>query len=56
MTWKVASVMTKDVVAVTPGIAYKEIVERMRERGVNAVPVIDAERQLVGIVSEADCF
>lgn len=54
MTWEVASVMTRDVVAVTPGIAYKEIVERIRERGVSAVPVIDAERRVVGIVSEAD--
>lgn len=54
MTWKVASVMTKDVVAVTSGTGYKEIVERMRERGVSAVPVIDGERQVIGIVSEAD--
>lgn len=54
MTWKAASVMTRDVVAVTPGIAYKEIVERIRERGVSAVPVVDAERRVVGIVSEAD--
>jgi len=54
MSWKVASVMTSGVVAVTPDTAFKEIVERMRRRGVSAVPVIDAERRVIGIVSEAD--
>jgi CBS domain-containing protein len=54
MSWNVASVMTTDVVTVTPGTVYKEVVERIRERRVSAVPVIDAERRVIGIVSEAD--
>lgn len=54
MSWTVASVMTNDVVTVAPGATYKEIAERMHERGVSAVPVVDADRRVVGIVSEAD--
>jgi CBS-domain-containing membrane protein len=54
MSWSVASVMTKDVMSVSPGTAYKEIVERLRERSVSAVPVIETDGRVVGIVSEAD--
>lgn len=54
MSWKVASVMTSDVVTVGPGTPYKEVVERLRERRVSAVPVVDADRRVIGIVSEAD--
>jgi CBS-domain-containing membrane protein len=54
MSWNVASVMTRDVVAVAPDAPYKEVVERLHERGVSAVPVVDADRRVLGIVSEAD--
>jgi CBS-domain-containing membrane protein len=54
MSWNVASVMTTDVVTVGPQTSYKEVVERLRDRRVSAVPVVDAERRVVGIVSEAD--
>ena len=33
---------------------YKELVRRMRERGVNAVPVVDSDHHLIGIVTETD--
>ena len=54
MSWNVASVMTTDVVTIAPGSVYKEVVERLRERRVSAAPVVDAERHVIGVVSEAD--
>ena len=54
MSWNVASVMTADVVTVSPGALYKEVIERLRERRVSAVPVVDSERRVIGVVSEAD--
>jgi CBS-domain-containing membrane protein len=54
MSWNVAAVMTTDVVAVAPGSACEEVVERLRERCVSAAPVVDAECRVIGIVSAAD--
>lgn len=54
MSWNVASVMTRDVVTVPPDAPYKEIVERLRERRVSAIPIVDAGGRVRGIVSEAD--
>lgn len=54
MSWTVASVMTTDVVTVAPDATYKEVVERLQQRRVSAAPVVDRDRRLLGIVSEAD--
>jgi CBS domain-containing protein len=54
MSWTVAAVMTRDVVTVPPSATYKDVVERLHERGVSAVPVVDTAHQVLGIVSEAD--
>lgn len=54
MSWNVATVMTTDVVTVGPDAGYKEVVERLGERQVSAVPVVDAEGRVIGVVSEAD--
>jgi CBS domain-containing protein len=54
MSWNVATVMTSDVVTVGPGTVYKEVVERLRDHRVSAVPVVDAEHRVIGVVSEAD--
>lgn len=54
MSWTVGTVMTTCVVSVTPDTTYKEIVERLREHRVSAVPVIEMDGRVVGIVSEAD--
>lgn len=54
MHWNVAALMTTDVVTVGPGTVFKEVVERLHERRVSAVPVVDAEGRVVGVVSEAD--
>jgi CBS-domain-containing membrane protein len=54
MSWNVAAVMTTDVVSVEPGTVYKEVAELLHEHRVSAVPVVDAERRVIGVVSEAD--
>jgi CBS-domain-containing membrane protein len=50
----VQDVMTKTVVVVRESAPFKEIVRQMHEYRVSALPVMDAERRIVGIVSEAD--
>lgn len=50
----VADVMTRKVVAVRPGADFKEIVTAMDRWKVTAVPVVEGEGRVVGVVSEAD--
>ncbi|MFE5912541.1 CBS domain-containing protein [Streptomyces wedmorensis] len=50
----VADVMTTKVVAVLPGAGFKEIVATMERWKVTAVPVVEGEGRVVGVVSEAD--
>lgn len=51
---KVGDIMVKDVVAVGPETAVREVATLMLERRISGVPVIDAERRVLGIVSEGD--
>jgi CBS domain-containing protein len=53
-TATVAEVMTRKVVAVSPGTGYKQIVDVLAEFAVSAVPVVDADLHVLGVVSEAD--
>jgi len=46
--------MTREVVTVGPDTSAKYAAEIMTERGFAAVPVVDGDYQLVGIVAEAD--
>ncbi|MCQ4080627.1 CBS domain-containing protein [Streptomyces sp. RB6PN25] len=46
--------MTRTPVTVAPDVPFKVVVAVLAEHGVTAVPVVDAERRLLGIVSEAD--
>jgi CBS domain-containing protein len=50
----VADVMTRRVATVTEEAGYKQIVETLTSNAVSAVPVVDAGRHVVGVVSEAD--
>lgn len=54
MSRKVNDVMTVDVATATEDTPYKELVRRLGERRISALPVVDANRRVVGIVSEAD--
>jgi CBS-domain-containing membrane protein len=52
--WYVGDVMTNDVVTVTAELGYKAVADLMVRHSVSAVPVVDAERRVLGVVSEAD--
>ena len=51
---RVGDVMTRDVVVVRRGTPLKEIARQLTEHRISALPVLDAEDRLVGLVSEAD--
>jgi len=51
---KVHEIMSGRVIAVTPETGIKEAAGLLVERGISALPVLDAKGSLVGIVSEAD--
>lgn len=50
----VRSVMSTDVVTVGPDTDFKDIVRTLHSRQVSAVPVVDAQGRVLGVVSEAD--
>jgi CBS domain-containing protein len=52
--WQVRDVMTTDVVAVDLAASYKQVARLLTERVVSAVPVLDDDRHVLGMVSEAD--
>lgn len=52
--WLVSDVMTADVATAREDTPYREIVDILTARRVSALPVVDAFRHVVGVVSEAD--
>ncbi|GGR96578.1 hypothetical protein GCM10010269_39290 [Streptomyces humidus] len=50
----VSDVMTRTVAAVGRGAAFKEMVQLMQDWRISALPVIEGEGRVVGVVSEAD--
>jgi len=50
----VGDVMTRAVVAVGRTALFKDIVERMEQWKVSALPVLEGDGRVVGVVSEAD--
>jgi CBS domain-containing protein len=50
----VRSVMTADVVSVTPDTPIKDAAVLLSGRGISGVPVCDADGGVVGVLSEAD--
>jgi CBS domain-containing protein len=52
----VAEVMTRPVHCISPDHPVREAARLMRDHQIGGVPVIDADRQLVGIISESDVF
>ncbi|MDX3714727.1 CBS domain-containing protein [Streptomyces europaeiscabiei] len=50
----VSDVMTHTVSAIGRGAAFKEIVRMMHDWKVSALPVLEGEGRVVGVVSEAD--
>jgi CBS domain-containing protein len=50
----VRDVMTHDVICVTEDAPFKDIVDTLSKHRVSAVPVVDADRKVLGVVSESD--
>ena len=50
----VRDVMTTEVVAVEPLTPFKEIATRLARHRISAVPVLDADGRVLGVVTEAD--
>ncbi|MFE7379179.1 CBS domain-containing protein [Streptomyces zhihengii] len=50
----VADVMTRSAIAVGQDTPFKEIVARMQKWRVSAVPVLEGDGRVIGVVSEAD--
>jgi CBS domain-containing protein len=46
--------MTAPVITIGPDTPVRDVAELLLARGISAVPVVDAERRLLGIVSEGD--
>jgi len=51
---RVADVMTTEVLTVTPETPLKQVAEMLASRGISGAPVVDEERHVLGVVSEAD--
>ncbi|MFD8259512.1 CBS domain-containing protein [Streptomyces griseoluteus] len=51
---QVSDVMTRAVVAVSRHTLFKDIVERMDQWQVSALPVLEGDGRVIGVVSEAD--
>jgi CBS domain-containing protein len=54
MSWKVADVMTREIVSVPPETPFKECVEMIGVHRVGALPVLDYGGRLLGILTESD--
>jgi CBS-domain-containing membrane protein len=49
-----ADIMTRDVVTVTPETDLATVAQLLLEHDISALPVVDEQRRVVGIVSEGD--
>jgi CBS-domain-containing membrane protein len=53
-TWHVSDVMTTGVITAGPDALYRDLVELLTTDGINAVPVVDDFRRVLGVVSMSD--
>ncbi|MBI5251180.1 MAG: CBS domain-containing protein [Desulfomonile tiedjei] len=51
---KVADIMTRKVITVTPETPIRELAQILSEKHINGVPVLDDEGDVVGVVCESD--
>ena len=54
MAERIAEIMDSTPVTVTPDTSVEDVVAALREHQLPGLPVVDADGQLVGIVTEAD--
>ncbi|WP_067169041.1 CBS domain-containing protein [Microtetraspora niveoalba] len=51
---KVRDVMTREVASVNGSTPFRDVAEVLMAHGVSAVPVVDGEGHVIGVISEAD--
>ncbi len=51
---KIKDVMTEDVLTVPTGKTLKETAQLLADTGISGMPVVDDDRNVVGVISEAD--
>lgn len=51
---RVSDLMTREVVTVTPETPLKEAAALLAQRGISGLPVVNAQGEVVGVLSEAD--
>ncbi|MCL5124134.1 MAG: CBS domain-containing protein [Deltaproteobacteria bacterium] len=51
---KASDIMTRDVVTVTIETSIRELAQKLLQRSINGVPVIDEEKRVIGVVCESD--
>ena len=54
MTQSVADVMTRDLLTVTPETSLPEAIQLLAQNRISGLPVLTADGELKGILSEAD--
>lgn len=54
MNLRASDVMTKDVLTVTETMSLKEVTRLFAEQKITGAPVVDAEDNLLGVISETD--
>ena len=52
--WRVSDVMTTSVVSVRPDTGYQRVADLLVQHAISAVPVVDEDGSVLGVVSEAD--
>ena len=53
---KISEIMTKDVISVGEEMPITEVAEIISGKKIHAVPVVDGENKVLGIISETDFF
>ncbi|MDY6986364.1 MAG: CBS domain-containing protein [Candidatus Thermoplasmatota archaeon] len=51
---KVDKLMVKDVISVGPKTPVRDVMKTIKEKDLNALPVVDKEKNLVGIIAQKD--
>ncbi|WP_431895249.1 CBS domain-containing protein [Nonomuraea sp. bgisy101] len=54
MRTRVEDVMTRQVISVDFDTPFKDVAETLIQHGISAVPVVDADGRVAGVISEAD--
>lgn len=56
LTQSVEKIMTRDVITVTPETNLIDAAQTMLDKKIHCLPVVNAEKHLVGIITESDLF